>query len=252
MGKNYIKTGKCIWCGQSTPNVTFNSEPHIVPHSLGGQEIGVDICKECNNYFGSATVGVPSINLSFKEIFNAFRFFGNNLDENSYKHFKSSFFEYRHSKRKIIIKKNFNSRTVTELFKRGLYEVFLQKYHAVTGNGNHPMFDMVRRYARYGQGHPHIYYAFNNIIFSTTNDEKVILNMSKVCIKDMMKSGVFKLWLFGHFFYMETIPLAFRTFGRSFLQEEANKVLIPAIGNERIYEFNDVMEIDFCMERFNF
>lgn len=48
--EKYIKTGKCIWCGKEEPEATFYTEPHILPHSLGGLEIGFDICDECNHY----------------------------------------------------------------------------------------------------------------------------------------------------------------------------------------------------------
>jgi hypothetical protein len=248
---NLIKTGKCIWCGKSVPDVTFTARPHILPQKLGGEEIGTDVCDDCNHYFGKATKGIPAVDVAFKEIFNAFRTFGKNMDENTYKHFKSIFFEYRHSKSKIIIKKEFNSIIVTRQFKRGLYEVFLQKYHAVTNNGNHPMFDFIRRFARYNEGDPHVFYAFNNIVFTTKNDEHAMLTMSEKVIDDMMKYGVFCLWLFGHIFYLEIFPIAFRAYGMSYLQQEARNVLIRIKGNESIYELKDVMDIDFCMERFN-
>lgn len=83
--EKYIKTGKCIWCGKEEPEATFYTEPHILPHSLGGLEIGFDICDECNHYFGTATKGKPSIDLVYKEIMNAYRVFGNNLNRESYK-----------------------------------------------------------------------------------------------------------------------------------------------------------------------
>ena len=247
----YTTTGKCIWCGKEVPEASFNTEPHILPHSLGGSEIGWDVCDDCNHFFGTATRGVPSIDLAFKEIFGAFKTFGNNLNEQTYKSFSSVFFQYRHSQRKVIIKNNFNSQAITRQFKRGLYEVFLQKYHAVTGNGNHPMFDMVRKYARYGIGNPHVYYAFNNVILTTAKDEKVVLHMSDKILEEMMHSGMYFFWLFGHMFFIEVLPIAYNTNGRSYLQQQANQWLIPATGNERIYEFNDVMQIDFLMERFN-
>lgn len=132
MKKNHIKTGNCIWCGKSFPEVSFVDRPHIVPQKLGGNEIGKDVCDECNHYFGTATKGVPSVDMAFKEIFNAFRVFGRNTDENTYKSLRSAFFNYRHKDHKIAIKPWFNSMVVTEQFKRGLYEVFLQKYHIKT------------------------------------------------------------------------------------------------------------------------
>lgn len=247
----FITTGKCIWCGKESPEISFNTEPHILPHSLGGNEIGTDVCDECNHYFGTATKGVPNIDLAFKEIFGAFKTFGNNRNEQTYRKFSSVFFQYRHSQRKIIIKNNFNSRSITRQFKRSLYEVFLQKYHAVTGNGNHPMFDMVREYARYGIGNPHVYYAFNNVIMTTASDEKVVLHMSDKTLEEMMHSGMYFFLLFGHMFFIEVLPIAYNTNGRTYLQQQASQWLIPVTGNERIYEFNDIMQIDFLMERFN-
>ena len=251
MSNSHINTGKCIWCGRTTEEARFTSDAHILPHSLGGSEIGTDVCDDCNHYFGTATRGVPNVNLAFKEIFGAFKTFGDNLNENTYKKFSSTFFQYRHSQHKIIIKSNFNSRAITKQFKRSLYEVFLQKYHAVTGNGNHPMLDMVRKYARYGIGDPHVFYAFNNVLFSTASDEKVILHMSDKLLEDMMHSGLYFFWLFGHMFYIEVLPVAFNANGMRFLKEEGRKWLIPALGNEDLYEFYDVMQIDFLMERFN-
>ena len=251
MGKKFVNTGKCIWCGRTEPEVTFLEEPHVLPRRLGGKEIGVDVCDECNHYFGTAQKGKPAIDVAFKEIFNAFRTFGSNTDEHTHEHFKSIFFEYRHSKHTIRIKPQFNSKLVTEQFKRGLYEVFLQKYHHVTGNGNAPMFDMVRKYARYGIGRPHVFYKFDNILLVTVNDEDKILNMSEPMIKDIMESGMYCFWLFGHVFYLEILPVAYNAYGRSYLQKQANNMLINVYGNERIFEFRDVMEIDFCMERFN-
>lgn len=251
MLKSYVNTGKCIWCGRSRPEVSFFNEPHILPRSLGSNELGVDICDYCNHYFGTAQKNVPSIDLAFKEIFGAFRTFGNNLNEHTYKNISSVFFEYRHSQHRIIIKKNFNSRAITKQFKRSLYEVFLQKYHKVTGNGNHPMFDMVRSFARYGDGNPHIFYAFNNVIFATASDEKDEILISDKLLNEMMYSGLYQFWLYGHIFYLEVLPLAYNTNGREYLQKEANHWLIPANGDEMIFEFDDVMQIDFLMGRFH-
>lgn len=249
----FIKTGKCIWCGRTEANgATFYTEPHIVPHSLGGKEIGVDICDDCNHYFGTAPkAGMPSIDLAFKEIFNAFITFGNNLDENTYKHFHSAFFEYRHSKHTIRIKSNFNSHNITAQFKRGLYEVFLQKYQAVTGNANNPMFDAVRKYARYGKGQLHVLYTFNHIILVPKDEQFLKLPMSDNVIDEMTEFGVYRFWLAGHLFYLEVFPVAFKVKGIPYLKKEASKVLIPIHGDEHIYEFNDVTQIDFFMQRFN-
>ena len=75
MKKEYINTGKCIWCGKEKPDVSFHTAPHIVPKCLGGAEIETDVCDECNHAFGTAVQGSPSIDAMFREVFEAYRFF---------------------------------------------------------------------------------------------------------------------------------------------------------------------------------
>lgn len=253
MRKKYTKKGTCIWCGRTEADgATFFTEPHIVPHSLGGTELGVDICDDCNHYFGKAPrAGMPSIDLCFKEIFNAFVTFGNNLNADTYKHFHSAFFSYHHSTHQIKVRSNFNSRNITAQFKRGLYEVFLQKYHSVTGDGNNPIFDAVRKYARYGEGYLHVYYAFNNILLVPKDKDYWKLPMNDTVIKEMMSSGIYLFWMAGHPFFLEVLPVVFNLYGQTYLQKEANNLLINVKGDESIYEFNDVTQLDFFMQRFN-
>ena len=254
--KQYKNTGKCIWCGQNEPNVSFLTAPHILPKRLGGTEIGFDICDECNHYFGTAPkgkFGVPSIDHALKEIFGAFRMFGKNLDSQSHKNYSSAYFSYRHKDRIIKIKNNFSSKNVTKQFKRGLYEIFLQKYHFVTKDGNNPKFDFVRNFARYGIGNPHVYYAFNNIILAPGVEEtrNPVLHMSDKLIEDMEKYGFFNIWLLGHNFYIEIFPILTNRYRYQYLQMQANTTLLNARGNESIYEFSDIKQIDFFMRRFN-
>lgn len=249
--KTYSNTGKCIWCGRKVPHVSFETAPHILPQSLGGCEIGKDICDDCNHYFGTATIGTPSIDITYKEIFNAFRIFGGNLCADSYKKLSSIFFTYKHSKRKIYIKSNFRSHIITRQFKRSLYNVFLQKYHLVTGNGNHEMFDMVRKFARYNIGNPKVFYAFNNILLTTADKDNPSLIISQRIIDEMFQSGVFSFWFLGHWFFLEIFPTAFNINGKSYLRKQAESILLPAKGNECIFELTDIMQIDFLMQRFN-
>ena len=250
-GKTYTNTGICIWCGKKHPEVSFQDKPHILPQSLGGEEIGLDICDDCNHYFGTATQGKPSIDMVFKEIFNSYRFFSDNLTENSYKNFSSVFFSYRHNQGKVIIKKNFKPHIITRLFKRGLYNVFLQKYHSFTSDGNHQKFKMIRDFARHDIGNPKVFYAYNNIVFAPKDKSNPCLVMSKKGLDDIDNYGMYCFWCLGHIFYLEILPIAFNMKGKQFLQKEANKILIQASGNERIFELKDIMDIDFLMQRFN-
>ena len=248
---NYKEIGQCIWCGKKEPEVSFEKKPHILPHSLGGDEIGFDICDDCNAYFGTSTQGKPSLDFVFKEIFNAYRFFSQNLNTESYKNFHSSFFNYYHKKHLIKVSNNFNISTITRQFKRSLFYIFLQKYHYITKNGNHPMFDSVRKFARYNIGNPKVFYVFNNIILAPANKEHPNIPMNTKLIEDIMYSGLYSFWCIGHLFYIEIFPMMYNVNGISYLHKQAKEILIPAVGNERIYELNNIMQIDFLMQRFN-
>ena len=52
-------------------------------------------------------------------------------------------------------------------------------------------------------------------------------------------------------FYIKDLHIAFQVNGYSFLREEAKTILLPARGNESIFEFDDVMQLDIFMLRFN-
>ena len=69
--------------------------------------------------------------------------------------------------------------------------------------------------------------------------------------EDIIKYGMFDFWIMGHHFYLEVIPLLANVHLGNYLQEQANNTIIRIKNNEGIYEFNDVMQIDFLMERFN-
>ena len=54
----YVKTGHCIWCGKTEPDVSFRAAPHIVPHNLGSDDIGFDVCDDCNHYLAQVRKSV--------------------------------------------------------------------------------------------------------------------------------------------------------------------------------------------------
>ena len=51
--------------------------------------------------------------------------------------------------------------------------------------------------------------------------------------------------------FLEIFPTAFNLNGISYLRKQAGTILIPAKGDECIFELNDIMQIDFLMQRFN-
>lgn len=251
MRKEYIHTGKCIWCGKSKPEVTFKTEPHIIPEALGGKVIGTDVCDQCNSYFGTATPGVPNMDLVFKEIFNATRFSRSDLNEKSWRKFQTVFFKYEHKRRTFVIKNNFREHIITRQFKRSLFEVFLQAYHKETHDGNNPKFIAIRDFARFNQGDLKVFYVFNNIVLIEDRNDPPVLHFSQRNIDIMHETGLFSFFLYGHMFYLEVFPVAFKANGVRYLTEEANKVLIKVRGNEKISELTSIYQMDFFMTRFN-
>lgn len=248
---SYINTGQCIWCGKRSPEVSFVNKPHVIPDSLGGEDIGTDICDECNLYFGKAEKGLPNMDLVFKEVFNITRLIREPLDENTYKKLHSVFFRYYHKERKFVIKPAFNKRIITRQFKRSLFEVFLQMYHKETGDGNNPKFAAIRDFARYNKGDLRVFYAFNNVVLAPDFTQTPKLPMSQKLIADMNGSGVFLFWFLSHPLYLEVFPTVFNVYGFDYLKKEAETMIIHAKGNEGIFELRDIMQMDFFMQRFN-
>ena len=251
----FIHDGQCIWCGRKKPNVTFNTIPHILPKSLGGLEIGVDVCDDCNHYFGTAEKRLPAIDTVLREIFESYRLFGTNYYEHKEPPKKFTFFHYNSKTGRIKLKPSFRASTITFQFKRGLYELFLQKYHNVTHNGNDLCWDWVRQYARYGSKYvkrePRVYYAFNNITFTPAEEDQNSVLMSDKLIDDTLKYGVFHMFLMGQNFFLEVLPSRFQLYGEYYLQNKATKMLVNVKGDESVYELTNILDIDPFMIRYN-
>ena len=179
--KLFTNKGVCIFCGKSIPEVTFSHKPHILPKSMGGTIIGVDICDSCNEYFGNPDaliVNPPrfAVEVCVKEVMNISRHF-------FLKHFKkqneklsSTLFSYYESK-KILKFRQQNWQNLgfqsffARQFKRGMFELFLQAYHHKTGNGLDYKFDNIRRFARYNEGDAKLFYVFNRGIYFDINQK---------------------------------------------------------------------------------
>ena len=256
MIREYITTGKCIWCGREKPLVSFRTAPHIVPKCLGGEEIGTDICDDCNHSFGTAVQGSPSVDSMFREVFEAYRFFlqlrTNEIKDS--RRYKSCLFSYFRKTAIFKINNSYNLKTLTRQFKRSVFEVFLQKYHQETGDGNNPKFEAVRNFARYNIGDLKLYYAFNNILLTentpTGFDEKVTIRTSQLTFDTMEKTGYFSLYLFGHKFYLEVLPLTASMYGEKYLRLQAGTSLVRVKGNESIRLVTSLKDIDIFLDRF--
>lgn len=69
----YIAKGQCIFCKRTKEDTaTFKEKAHTIPESLGSSNIGVDICDDCNHYFGQPdpTIYRPvlGVELAVKEV----------------------------------------------------------------------------------------------------------------------------------------------------------------------------------------
>ena len=130
----YIKNGKCIWCLKSKPEVKFYTKPHTIPKTLNPDNIGFDICDSCNSFFGSddkLNKVTYSIDKVLKEFFNVHKFLLlTKKDSNSWKNFKSQFFNYYHKSRTLKLNVDYirnapYANELTRKFKRETDENFL-------------------------------------------------------------------------------------------------------------------------------
>lgn len=252
----YIEKGICIWCKRTIPECSFNEQPHTLPKSLGGQHIGVDICDECNHYFGQADkLSTPQLRIDecFKEIFSIIRFMLYPIkSEHSYKELKSIYFEYRHSKNRIIIKKSFKLNTCflkifARQFKRGIYEIFLQEFHRQTHRGLEDQFNNIRNFARYNKGDLPIYHILNNgILLTEQNLNAPQININSKTIEDIDTYGFYNFYLMGHFFFLEVTPRAELT-RDIYLNNKIKDLNIGGVINTDLIKINSITDIDFTL-----
>lgn len=243
----YINKGFCIWCQKSRPEVSFNNEPHIIPHALDCDDIGLDICDSCNHYFGTAAKGECNTNLVLFEVFKTFGLFTSNRDENSWKYYRSAYFKYEHKKNLITLKQPFRLQSLTKQFKRSLYEVFLQKYHKETGCGLDKEMDDVRNFARYGIGNLSVHYAVNKIFLGA--QDKTVFSLGK--LEEVKNYGYYTFWFMSQIFFLEIIPGRAMLMKDIFLNEYAQRYIINIDGDQGIIELKDIRQLDFFMQRWS-
>ena len=240
-------TGKWIWCWKTEPEVSFKNKPHILPDSVGGNELGCDICDDCNSYFGSKpNKYLPSPDLLFKEIFNLKRFYdGGNSITNGEK-FRSEIFKVIDGK--IFIKRSvLNSPCFANQLKIAFYEIFLQKYHAFTHNGHDPSFSGVVSYARYNVNVSNlkVYYMHQEIWLRPTNLNKTFLPFSEYLLNELNSTGFFTFNFLGYNFYLEIFKDKADANKESFFQSVLNQYGFLTTGTEgpAIEEFERIGQL---------
>ena len=260
----YINVGTCIFCKRQEPEVTFRTRPHTIPQKMGGKNIGVDVCDECNHYFGTADKTLHlalTIEVCVKEVMELTKYLTDmvqvqNKGESLPQH-RSIYFNVYQKEHKIVIKKCFLStvgfkRVFTRCFKRGLYEFFLQEYHRQTGNGLDLRFDAIRRFARYNEGNVPVWHLqFNpgmGIHFVTDESNGLEIPMSEAGIKDIEEYGMFCLLMRGFVFYLAVTPKA-ETMWRPYLKQENDQMRGGIYRGVELLE--DIQQVDFMLSRFS-
>ncbi len=216
---------------------------------MGADEIGFDVCDDCNHFFGTATPQAPNIDLVFKEIFNASKYsLGERPTER--KKYKSAYFHYDRKTDRIALKKRLSVSTFTRQFKRGLYEAFLQKFHSVFPDEPLDRFEAVRRFARYGDRDLKVYYVYNKMILHSTDPhEDSTLHMGQKCKDEIYDTGYYTFFYMGHIIILEVLPLTTSIKGIKNLLDVAKNWILPCDNECGLYELQDFRQLDMFFDR---
>ncbi|GGX33546.1 HNH endonuclease [Aquimarina muelleri] len=258
--KEYIRKGKCIWCLKSKPEVEFYTKPHTIPKKLNSHNIGFDICDSCNSFFGSdnkldkVTYSVDKV---LKEFFNVHKFLLNNKkDSNSWKKFKSQFFNYYHTSKTLKLKIDYRRNAtyinqLTRKFKRGIYNIFLQEYHRNTENGLDNKFDKIREFVRYDIGELPLYYLKNSNGVKMTEDLDLShgLPFNGYLIEILDKYGFYHLSMIGLNFYLEATEKA--KLNLDYLIKDSNHLIGTGFVFKELIELKKLNEIDFTLRNWD-
>ena len=251
---DYRNKGFCIFCGKDATQTTFKEKPHTMPKSLGSISIGVDICDECNHYFGQPdNLVFPKlcIEVCVKEIFSLMKTLLNR--EDNPQRLKSIYFEYWKAKRKIVLKSHFkfNDRfliTFARQFKRGIYEMFLQEYHKITGNGLDNRFNQIRKFARYNIGDIPLYYLVNNGIILVEDTSHPKFPFSESQFHDINTYVFYTFFLCGQWFFLEVTPRA-ELSREVFLSKQYKQFKVGGAVYSDLIEIIRITDIDFSLRR---
>lgn len=210
---------KCIWCLETDLNVSFNTVAHTVPQSLGGKNICINVCDQCNHYFGNHQDQKPPIDNVIKEAFNISRArFLNGTKQigknRALSRFKSSYFKVNFEKGTIDIKQTFKlkkdfQQLLARQLKRGVYKMFLEEQERQFSNSHELKFNFIREFARYDVGNFPLFY-FNRkhgiIVMSEQWAKSPELNLTPESqMKYLMRNEHFIEFEFlGHVFSVPT------------------------------------------------
>ncbi|WP_167357249.1 hypothetical protein [Myroides marinus] len=233
----------------------FKTKPHTIPRTLNNENIGFDICDSCNSFFGTDNNGsIVSYSLDkiSKEFFNVHKFLLTNKNSESWKEFKSQFFNYYHKSGKLKIKVDYirnpsYANEFTRKFKRGIYNMFLQEYHRITENGLDEKFNKIREFVRNNNGDIPLYYLVsNNGIRLTENiDEPLEIHFNDLSLKIIDNYGYYHFTMTGLNFYLFVTDKAYENI--DFIEKEANKLIGSGFVFIDFIELKRINQIDFTL-----
>ena len=258
----YIAKGQCIFCKRTKEDTaTFKEKAHTIPESLGSSNIGVDICDDCNHYFGQPdpTIYRPvlGVELAVKEVLGVQRALLRR-DQNAPR-LKYIFFEYWRKKNTFKFKNRFLYSDNTFLlmfgrqFRRGIYELFLQEYHRQYEDGLNPKFEKIRRFSRYNEGDVPLYYVQRRMGLYLMEDGKngvfvPQFHFSDKLLEDMEQYGFFQLYLFGQIYYLEVTDKA-AEHRYEYLNKEIHDTDIGGNIYSCITQVEKITDMDFLMSK---
>jgi hypothetical protein len=253
--RKYINKGKCIWCLKSEPDVTFYNAPHTISKKLGAINIGTDICDSCNYYFGTVDKNLSfpmSVETAYKEIIGVMKLMLSKLDEDTYKTFKSIYFNFFYSKKTLQFKHSFKSNpyfiaSLTRQFKKGVYEVFLQEYHRETGNGLDRRFGKIRNFVRFDKGNLPLYFLSNNGVYLLEEDiNSPSFTFNKNVISEIDDFGFYTMIVLGNFFFLEVTPRA-ELSREIYLKKQSSKLIGSGFIFRKLVEMKRITDLDFTL-----
>ncbi len=246
------EVGTCIFCLRDRTQTHFNERAHTVSKSLGGINIGKDICDECNHYFGEPDKLVrPNlcIEVCVKEVLGLSQIL---LQEKPNRRLKSKYFNYYQSKGKIVVKPQFRNnqswlRLFARQFKRGIYEMWLQEYHRYCFDGLNSDFDRIRNFSRYNIGDIPLYYLVNNGCVPVQDNNELqhpTFCINEKSLQDARDYGFYTLLIAGHFFILEVSPKA-ELAREVYLNKISQQLNVGGFVFSNLIRIDSITDIDF-------
>lgn len=163
----------CIWCRKGELKTTFKNKAHTIPQAIGGIHICLNVCDECNVFFGNRQAGYPSMDAVLKDTFGisqAFLLNGKNREDNSSNtnnkkrlKFATSYFNVDILAGTVKLKQSYSMNVSFQeklciQLKKGIYKMFLEEQDRKYDNGLDEKYNFIREFARYGLGNPPVIY----------------------------------------------------------------------------------------------